>query len=312
MKIENFEFIGENNYKLHAVIWLPDEEPKMIIQILHGMTEHMGRYEYLARILTEVGIGVAGFDLRGHGKNEIGMSCASFGEEGWQMTLKEIHEFHKSLKNRFENAKHILFGFSLGAFLAMEYFSIYEKNEFSGGIIMGSGTQPRWILSLIMKIVKKEINKVGFDSTNDVVRQLSFGTYNKNFSPNRTYVDWLCADEEQVDKYIADELCKKDISAGLFYQLLDSMKHMASKDAYKKWNKDMPVLLISGNDDPVGNKGKGVKLVEKSMLRSGLTNVTSKIYLGGRHDILHEEKQGIEKQVCVDIKDWILERNLNV
>ena len=307
MKKEQFEFIGENNFKLPAVIWLPDNEPKMVVQIVHGMTEHMGRYENFAKVLTEAGIGVAGFDLRGHGKNDIGMSCASFGEEGWQMTLKEIHKFHESLKNRFENASHILFGFSLGAFLAREYFSITENHGFAGAIIMGTGSQPRWVLSLIMKIVKKEIKKVGFDYTNAVVRQLSFGTYNKNFSPNRTYVDWLCSDEEQVDKYIDDELCKEDISSGLFYQLLESMRYTARRDTYNNWNKDMPVLLISGSDDPVGNKGKGVKLVEKSMLSNGLKNVTCKLYKNGRHDILHEEKQGIAKLVCCDIKDWMME-----
>lgn len=104
-----------------------------------------------------------------------------------------------------------------------------------------------------------------------------------------------------------DELCIKDISAGLFWQLLDSMKRVADSNTYKNWKKDLPVLLLSGSDDPVGNQGKGVTVVEKSMRKDGLTNVTCKIYSGGRHDILHEESLGIATIVCEEIKNWLLE-----
>lgn len=290
-----------------AVLWLPEEEPKMMIQVLHGMTEHMERYERFAECLTEAGIGVAGFDLRGHGKNAAGMDCASFGENGWEMMLKEIHQFHLHMKERFPMAKHFLLGFSLGSFLAREYFSTSEKHDFSGVMIMGTGQQPKWILSIIMAIVKGEIKKVGFDHTNDMIRNLSFGTYNKSFAPNRTSADWLCSDEEELDLYLADELCKKDISAGLFWQLLDSMKRAADRNVYKNWKKDLPVLLLSGSDDPVGNQGKGVAVVEASMKKGGLTNVTCKMYAGGRHDILHEERLGIAPNVCKEIKNWMLE-----
>ena len=304
-----FDFEGKNNFMFPAVLWLPEEAPKMIVQIVHGMTEHIERYKELAEILTEAGIGVAGFDLRGHGKNAIGMPCASFGEGGWEMMLKEIHQFHGNLKKRFPNSKHFLLGFSLGSFLVREYFSVYGESDFSGAIIMGTGQQPRWILSIIMAIVKREIKKVGFDQTSDFIRKLSFGTYNKNFAPNRTNADWLCSDEEQLSLYLADDLCKEDISAGLFWQLLSSMKRTANPNTYQKWNKDMPVLLLSGSDDPVGDKGRGVALVEKSMKKGGLTNVIRKMYSGGRHDILHEKKLGIANLVCHEIKEWILAKD---
>ena len=213
------------------------------------------------------------------------------------------------MKKRFPNSQHFLLGFSLGSFLVREYFSVYGESDFSGAIIMGTGQQPRWILSIIMAIVKGEIKKVGFDQTSDFIRKLSFGTYNKNFAPNRTNADWLCSDEEQLNLYLADDLCKEDISAGLFWQLLSSMKRTANPNTYQKWNKDMPVLLLSGSDDPVGDKGRGVALVEKSMKKGGLTNVIRKMYSGGRHDILHEKKLGIANLVCHEIKDWILAKD---
>ncbi len=292
--------------EIQAHIWLPRGEVKCVLQVVHGMTEHIGRYEKLAKFLTQEGVAVVGFDLRGHGLKGKGMTCASFGDDGWEATLEDIHQLHLSLKTRFADAKHYLLGFSLGSFLVREYFSMYVDHDFAGTIIMGTGQQPALVLSAIMAIVKGEIKKVGHDNTTDLVRNLSFGTYNKKFSPNRTKADWLCSDEAELDKYIADVLCKEDISAGLFWQLLASMKRTADKNAYQKWKKDMPVLLISGEDDPVGDAAKGVRLVEKSMKNAGLTNVTMKIYPGARHDVLHEEKSGTASSVYQVIKDMIL------
>ena len=292
--------------EVQAHIWLPEGEVECVLQVVHGMTEHISRYEKLAKDLTQEGVAVVGFDLRGHGLKGKGMACASFGDDGWEATLEDIHQLHLSLKTRFADAKHYLLGFSLGSFLVREYFSMYVDHDFAGTIIMGTGQQPALVLSAIMAIVKGEIKKVGHDNTTDLVRNLSFGTYNKKFSPNRTKADWLCSDEAELDKYIADVLCKEDISAGLFWQLLASMKRTADKNAYQKWKKDMPVLLISGEDDPVGDAAKGVRLVEKSMKNAGLTNVTMKIYPGARHDVLHEEKSGTASSVYQVIKDMIL------
>ncbi len=292
--------------EMQAHVWLPNGEVKCVLQVVHGMTEHIGRYGELAKFLTQEGVAVVGFDLRGHGLKGKGMACASFGEDGWEATLEDIHQLHLSLKTRFADAKHYLLGFSLGSFLVREYFSTYEEHNFAGTIIMGTGQQPALVLSAIMAIVKGEIKKVGHDNTTDLVRNLSFGTYNKKFSPNRTKADWLCSDEAELDKYIADVLCKEDISAGLFWQLLASMKRTSDKNTYQKWKKTMPVLLISGEDDPVGGTGKGVRLVEKSMKNAGLTNVTMKLYPSARHDVLHEEKSGTASSVYQVIKDMML------
>lgn len=305
--------LGERNmqkeyfeYKLPAILWLPESEPLAVVQVVHGMTEHLERYETLAETLTEHGIAVVGFDLRGHGKTSQGTTCASLGENGWNYTLQEIQEFHQLIKERFAHAKHYLLGFSLGSFLVREYFSINGCSDFAGAIIMGTGQQPAFLLSVILMIVKGEIKKAGFDQTTELVRTLSFGTYNKKFAPNRTKADWLCSDTDELDKYIADELSKEDISAGLFYELLDSMKRLANPNTYDKWNKEMPVLLLSGESDPVGDFGKGVKLVKKSMKKAGMKNVSCKMYEGGRHDILHEVEKGIAKDVCEQIKEFIL------
>ena len=305
MKTEIFEFAGDNGIILPAYLWLPDGEVKAVLQITHGMTEHMGRYEAFARYLCSMGITVAGFDLRGHGKNPGDAEVASFGEGGWAASIEDMRLFYELLEQRLTVVPHYMLGFSLGSFLLREYLTKYpDEGEVAGAIIMGTGHQPGWLLSIMMGIVNGQIKKAGFDKTTDLVRQLSFGTYNQKFKPNRTTADWLCADETELDKYLADPLVRKDISAGLFWELLGSMKRTGSAYEYDGWDTSIPILLISGQDDPVGDGGKGVQEISRRMKKSGMENVTIKLFPGARHDLLHEEKNGADTSRKF-IAEWI-------
>lgn len=299
---QDFNFQGA----LHGVIWSPKQgEIHSVLQITHGMTEHIGRYEELAELLTSQGVAVAGFDLRGHGENAGDSTYASFGEGGWKCTLEDMHNFYTMLREQYPMAKHYMLGFSLGSFLLREYLSVYAEDSVDGAIIMGTGHQPAAVLSIIITIVKGQIKKVGWDQTTPLVKELSFGTYNKKFQPNRTVSDWLCADETSLDDYIADPLCRNDISAGLFADLLEAMKRTGRKSAYKNWKKALPVLLISGKDDPVGDMGKGVQVVYQQMQKNGMQQVEMQLYDGARHDLLHEVKSGNAKKSMEKIAEWM-------
>lgn len=267
------------------------------------MTEHIGRYTELARKLTAHGIAAAGFDLRGHGRNAGDPDIASFGEGGWEASVEDMHMFFDVLAKRFPELPHYMLGFSLGSFLLREYLGSYPEGV-AGAVIMGTGYQPAPVLSVIMAILKGQIKTAGFDGTTDLVKQLSFGNYNKKFKPNRTIADWLCSDNDRLDAYLADPLCRKNISAGLFLQLLDSMKRTGSTDSYNGWNKDTPVLLISGQDDPVGDFGKGVAAVRQRMEKAGIHNVTMQLFPNARHDLLHEEA-GAAEAARKALIDWI-------
>lgn len=305
MKKETFEFTGHNATMLPAVLWLPEGEIKSVLQITHGMTEHMGRYEKFAEYLCPQGIAVAGFDLRGHGKNPGDPDVASFGEDGWAASIEDMRLFFELLKQRFPEISHYMLGFSLGSFLLREYLTKYaDEGEITGAIIMGTGHQPGWLLSIMMGIVNGQIKKAGFDKTTDLVRQLSFGTYNQKFKPNRTIADWLCADRDELDKYLADPLVRKDISAGLFWELLGSMKRTGRPFEYDGWDTSLPILLISGQDDPVGDSGKGVQTIYNRMKKTGMENVSMKLFSGARHDLLHEEATCAES-VRHCIADWM-------
>ncbi len=289
---------------LHTVIWQPEQNVKAILQITHGMTEHMGRYETLATDLCNQGIAVAGFDLRGHGRNPGDPQIASFGVSGWETTIEDMRLFFKELRSRFPEIPHYMLGFSLGSFLLREYLGKYPE-DVAGTLIAGTGHQPGWLLAIIMAIVKGEIKKAGFDGTTDLVKQLSFGTYNQKCKPNRTEADWLCNDTESLDQYLADPLVRKNISAGLFWELLGSMKRTGKAESYAGWNKEMPVLLLYGSEDPVGDSGKGVPKLYALMKKAGLQAVECQQFPGARHDIFHEEISGTAENVRHCIADWL-------
>ena len=299
MKKEQFILNG-----LYTVIWQPEQNVKAILQITHGMTEHMGRYETLAADLCIQGIAVAGFDLRGHGRNPGDPQIASFGASGWETTIEDMRLFFKELRSRFPETPHYMLGFSLGSFLLREYLGKYPE-DVAGTLIAGTGHQPGWLLAIMMAIVKGEIKKAGFDGTTDLVKQLSFGTYNQKCKPNRTEADWLCNDTESLDQYLADPLVRKNISAGLFWELLGSMKRTGKAESYAGWNKEMPVLLLYGSEDPVGDSGKGVPKLYALMKKAGLQAVECQQFPGARHDIFHEEISGTAENVRHCIADWL-------
>ena len=295
MEKEYFEFQGSGGVVLPAVVWKP-EHIKAVLQVAHGMTEHMGRYEEFAAEMAEIGVAVAGFDLRGHGHNPGDPEVASFGEGGWQASVEDLELFRSHLRHVFPGIPQFMLGFSLGSFLLRDYLNRYPADTLDGAIIMGTGHQPGWLLSIMMGIVNGQIKKAGFDRTTDWIKQLSFGTYNQKFKPNRTEADWLCSDTDNVDAYLADSLVRKHISAGLFWELLGSMKRRSSKNEYDHWNKNLPILLISGEDDPVGDGGKGVTAIYQRMRKSGMKHVQLKLIPNARHDVLHE---GTYAQKCI-------------
>ena len=305
MKTEAFDFAGYSGTILPANLWMPEGEVKAVLQVTHGMTEHMGRYEAFAAYLCTMGIAVAGFDLRGHGRNPGDAEVASFGEGGWAASIEDMQLFYEQLEQQLPGVPHYMLGFSLGSFLLREYLTKHpDEGGIAGAIIMGTGHQPGWLLTIMQWIVKGQIKKAGFDKTTDLVRQLSFGAYNQKFKPNRTAADWLCADEVELGKYLEDPLVRKDISAGLFWELLGSMKRTGSAYEYDGWDTSLPILLISGQDDPVGDAGKGVHAIYNRMKKSGMENVTIKLFPGARHDLLHEEANGADAARKL-IAEWI-------
>lgn len=213
--------------------------------------------------------------------------------------------FFDLLTNRFPDTPHYLHGFSLGSFLLREYLGKYPDGV-AGAIIMGTGYQPGWLIRGMMAIVRCQIKKVGFNGYSSLVRKLSFGVYNQNFKNARTEKDWLCADETQLDAFLNDPLSRENFSAGLFYQMLGAMERQGRANACENWNKDMPILLLYGEMDPVGNFGKGVQAFYDRMTKAGIRNITFQQFPGARHQILREEACGAAETARHTIAHWLV------
>ena len=307
MNTKSFRFVGANAVMLQGVIWTPICKPCMVVQIVHGMTEHIGRYEKLASILTGSGIAVVGFDLRGHGQNKGDHACASFGKKGWRANLHDIFLFHLEMNRLFPNIPYFMMGFSLGSFLVRDYLSRYN-DKVAGAIIMGTGYQRSMVLSILKAVVRTETRKYGFNHSTPLVRKLSFETYNQRFAPNKTPCDWICSDEAELHAYMSDPLCCRNISAGLFWQILDAMKRTGNVRTYKHWHRETPVLLLSGENDPVGDLGKGVQRVMRSMAKGGMKNVRMHLIPNARHDLLHEKRSGAAYEAIEILTNWLFEK----
>ena len=302
MKIE-YLIEGSDHRMLPVTAWVPTY-PRMILHILHGMTEHMGRYETLAEQLNQEGILVAGMDLRGHGKNSKDPNCAVMKLKDWDAALKDIQILNADLRKRYEDLPLSMMGFSLGSFLLRDYLAKGE-DDIQKAIIMGTGDQPPFVLHFLKKSVMGQVKKEGEEKSTPLVKKLSFETYNKKFAPIYTPVDWLCSDAVERDVYQNDRLCKSEISSGLFYNLLDSMQRTGTCSTYERWNKDLPVLLISGEEDPVGSEGKGVESVARKMKAAGMKNVKVCLISEARHDVLHEMESGAARVTIGTIKQFL-------
>ncbi len=296
--------------KIHAVEWLPDGEPKAVLQIAHGVTEHMLCYEELAEYFTQKGFVVVGNDHLGHGRSIAeGAEPMYFGPEGsWFWVERDMYTCQKMIKKRYPNIPYLMLGLSLGSFVVRS-FLIRFPGLVDGAILVGTGHAPKFQLRMVRGIAKLEARRKGENKTTPLIKLLSFGNYNRQFKPNRTDYDWLCASEKGLDTYIKDELRGEAMSSGLFREMLNGMMFTGSVQDQKKMDKNTPILLVSGSDDPVGDKGKGVKRTYKSMVKAGVRDVSMKLYPGLRHDIFLEEEKS---DIFGDIYQWMEDRGLAV
>ena len=302
-----YKFKGFGNDEINAAASVPKKEVKLILHIVHGMTEHIGRYESLSERLLEYGILTFGMDLRGHGRNKGSKVTASLGKDGIEKTISDISFVNEKFKEIYPDAPVVMLGFSLGSFIVRDYLSRGKAAD--GAIIAGTGCENYYLIAFLKKTAEREIKKAGFDGASPLINKLSFGTYNKRFSPNKTSADWLISDEDEAKKYLNDPLCKRDISAGLFWFLLDEMQKTGKPGTYKRWEKSLPVLLISGKDDAVGAMGKAVAKIEGMMKKEGMENVKTALLDNCRHDIFHENKNGGSK-TAEDIIEKFLKENM--
>ena len=278
----------------------PEENVRAVVQLAHGMAEHIDRYGDFAAFLNESGIAFAANDHAGHGRSLKDEAHQGYfaPENGWTAAVEDLRTLRATVKDRFPGVPHILMGHSMGSFMARTYASRYP-DDMDALIISGTaGRNP--VLGIAKVIAKYERKKNGPMVPSKTLDKLAFGAYNKQFQPSRTDFDWLSRDEKHVDEYVQDPLCGFPFTAEAFLDLFTGLGEISAKDWAQKVP-DVPILMIAGDCDPVGSNGKGVKEVEKKLLETG-HRVKLILYPGGRHEMLNELNY---RDVYRDILDFL-------
>lgn len=299
-----FTFLSaDGKTPIHAVEWLPESQVRAVLQISHGVSEYILRYEPFAEYLTARGFAVVGHDHLGHGQSVAeGSARLYFGPKGsWNWVVDDIDQRRNLAKEKFPQVPYFLLGHSMGSFLARTYLIRYP-GAVDAVVIMGTGQMPPAVIAGGMAVAAEEARRVGEDQVSPLVDKLSFGAYNKRFAPNRTNFDWLSLNQDNVDRYIADPLCGGNATIGLFREMLGGLSFIAKPQNLKRMNLNIPVLFISGEMDPVGDCGKGVQRAYESFRKAGVRDVSLKLYPELRHEILNET---CRETVYDDIYQWL-------
>lgn len=304
MQIYNDTFLSCNRRtKIHTMIWQPDTGVPVrgIVMLSHGVAEHVRRYEDFAAFLTRHGFLVAGNDHIGHGESVEGVGLGSFGlTGGWAVAVGDMHQFHTQLLERYPRLPCFLFGHSMGSFLSRTYIIRYRLG-LDGVIFSGTGHQSRAVVNLGKAAAERVLKRRGAAYQSPFLNKLAFGSYNKGFA-GRTLFDWLSRDEAEVDRYMEDPLCGFVPAASIFAEMMKGIAYITNPQNQQRMRKDLPVLFLSGDADPVGENGRGVMRAYRSFLDVGMEDVSLKLYHEGRHEMLHERNKA---EVYADILSWL-------
>ena len=305
MKNEDFTFVSEEGTEIFVYKWLPEANKEIIgvVQIAHGMAENAGRYEALAKKLTDDGFAVYANDHRGHGKTSDSVEKQGIlaNNEGFKWMVKDVHKLTEIIKRNHADIPVFLLGHSMGSFIAQKYIMIYG-NELDGVILSGTNGRQGFMLTVGSFVAMVECQLKGRDAKSLILTQMSFGSYNDNFKPLRTKFDWLSRDNSEVDKYITDPYCGAVFTAGFYYDFLEGLKEIEKQENMDKVPKDLPIYMFSGAKDPVGKEGKGVRDLYDSYKSMGVKDVLIKLYKGGRHEMLNEINR---EEVMENLVKWI-------
>ena len=304
IKMENKTFpSSDKSTGIVYTRWFDDGvKPKAILLIAHGMAEHVGRYDDFARFMVERGYAVYGNDHLGHGKTAKPEDRGWFGEkDGRRNVVEDIRTLLRTAKGDFPGVRVLLLGHSMGSFLSRLFCMSYSA-EIDGAIFMGtSGRNPLSGLGVLLANLLALFR--GGRHRSPFFAKLSTGSYNARFRPSRTESDWLSTDEAEVQKVINDELCGFLFTVSGYRELCKMLVEINRKGWAAGIRKDLPVLLISGEEDPVGAFGAGVREVYRGLKAAGLGDLT--LYPGMRHEVLNEKDK---QRAYDDLLAWCDER----
>ncbi len=307
---ESFHFLSaDGKTQINAVRWIPDGEPRFAVQLIHGMVEFIDRYSDFAEFLAAHGILVVGHDHLGHGD-----SVTSKDEWGYMtdknpsgVLLEDIHALRVLTQKAYPSLAYFMLGHSMGSYLLRKYLSFHGK-DLAGAIVMGTGDVSPAIAGFGSGLCSVIGKTRGWHYRSPMLAKLAMGggAY-KNFDstgkePERS---WLTRDTEIVHRYYTEPRCTFAFTASGYKALMEAVAFDGKPDNIAMIPHDLPLLLISGDQDPVGDLGEGVKRVDAKFRAAGLQDVTLKLWPECRHEVLNELNRG---EVYAYILDWLEQR----
>jgi alpha-beta hydrolase superfamily lysophospholipase len=283
---ERFHFTSSDGLSIACEKWSGHHEPRGVVQIAHGLGEHIGRYAQLAETLAQAEFVVYGNDHRGHGLTaKPAGSFGDFGPGGFDELVEDMISLRVIAKKEHPGKPYILLGHSMGSFAAQQ-FVLDHSHSIDGLALSGSGN---------------------LDGLARVAQSIAPGEdpmklMNAAFEPARTPFDWLSRDNAEVDAFIKDPLCFPSLKPESMESFLDAFPRLADPREIRKVRDDLPIYIFSGSDDPVGQRLEGVRVLIDRYRSAGLTSIAQDFYSGGRHEMLHEINR---RDVITNLLVWM-------
>ena len=298
----DFYFPSCGGGMIHGCRWEPEGKPRAVLQIVHGVAEHIQRYNRFAEFMASCGFLVVAQDHMGHGGSIGDEGVPGYFQGGWFKAVADVHRLVTYTRMEEPDVPYVLLGHSMGSFLVRSLLIKYPNCGISGAILSGTAWVHRGVLNSGIATAMLVGKRQGFNRPNPMLTQMIFGGNNRKVEHQRTISDWLTRDARVVDEYISDPLCGFPLTAGLTRDILTGMKFNQEPEHTVKMDKRLPILFISGHDDPVGNYGQGVKQTVKAFTQAGMENVSMRLYPLCRHEVLNEINR---EEVYQDILQWL-------
>lgn len=302
MEPTTYLFTTANGNQTPMYEWIPNGEVLCVLHIAHGMAEYALRYQAIVPYFLQEQIAVYAHDQRGHGRAVQSIAEQGLVGRNWfNDQVEDIRMISNHLKEKHPGKKLIVLGHSMGSFISQRFFQLHGE-LIDGLILSASNGKKDPLLNVGIGLSKLQKIIFGNKHRSNLINHLSFAAFNKKFTPNRTNYDWLSRDEQEVDKYVADEQCGFVCSSSFFYDFFMGIRDAMETPNIQQIPKHIPVYAFSGDKDPVGMEGKGFLQLIQNWKDAGAIDITYDLYKDGRHEMLNEINR---EEVINNCIQWI-------
>ena len=307
MRADEFDLTMDDGVAVHVRRWRPDTQPRAVVQVAHGMSEHAGRYARLAGVLVEAGYAVWAHDHRGHGDTaRSDDDLWHFADEdGFARVVADLLAVRSELGRDGEDSAGLpvaLFAHSMGSFISQAALALHAPAPWDAVVLAGSDAPGGLSYRAFLQVARLERRRQGRRGRSTLLDRLSFGPYNAAFRPTRTGSDWLSRDSGEVDLFLADPRTGFPLTNQAWVDFIGGREHVAGIGFGAVEPTSLPILLIAGDKDPVGRAGKGVRMLAQQLTSAGMGDVTLTLYPGARHELVNETNRD---QVHADLLSFL-------